>query len=282
MARRKIDIEHDFLKSNGLRLALRKYEVIVTSQDRFVAEMAVAASGSLSLLGHNIHVVGGERERGLVRREQISTRRKQKIQDVSYDVKNNYELVKTPVGNQVSDSSSESSDTSAEEDLVRPSSRTRSKTKKRRMRADLKLRKKRGKDEPTADVPDKLITKQNIKVEAADEENNEMDDKVALLLKVEPLDYDYQQEEFKEFFSVQEAEPGQQMDQEEANELLGFLAGPQEKSVEDILFENVLGVGEEEMEERPQQETLSEAGSEPGRENSVSDLSIISEFNMLS
>ena len=253
----------------------------LTGQDRFVAEMAVAASGSLSLLGHNIMVVGGEGERGLVKRDQISTRRKQNIQEISYDVTNNYELVKTQVGKQVSDSSS---DSSSEEDQVRRSSRTR--TRRKRRKIDLKSRRKRRKAQSPAEVPDQLISKENIKLEAADEENNELDEKMALLLKVEPTikveDYEYQQEDFQEFFSTQaegeEQEPGQQMDQEEANELLGFLSGPQEKSVEDTLLEEVL---REEGEERQALEVGSEAGSESGLEKTVSDLSIISEFNML-
>ena len=271
-------------------MAQRKYSVMLTSQDRFVAEMAVAASGSLSLLGHNITVVGRGEERGLVRRELITTRRNQKIKEVSYDVKNNYELVKTPVGKPDSDSI----DSSSEEDQVRRSSRSRARQKRRKV--DLKSRRKRRKDDPPAQVPDQLIASQNIKLETADEENNEMESTVALLLKVEPvikvedreLDYGSQQEqfqEFQEFFSVQEEQPGEQMDQEEANELLGFLSGPQEKSAEDILWENVLGEeGGEERQLQEVQEVGSEAGSEPGLENPVSDhdLSIISEFNMLS
>ena len=51
--------------------------------------------------------------------------------------------------------------------------------------------------------------------------------------------------------------PGPQMDQEEANELLGFLSGSQERGDEDIL-QDVLG--EEREEGAALLESLSEAG----------------------
>ena len=158
--RRKIDMHPDFLKRDGLLLTSRKYKVMLTNQDRFVAEMAVAASGSLSLLGHNIRVVGGEVEQ-LVKREQIITRRNKRIEEVTYDVENNYELVKTPV-EEVSDSS----DPSSEEDQLRRSSRSSTvKSRKKRRKNDPQTRKKTRKNDPPAEEPDQLISEQNIKAE---------------------------------------------------------------------------------------------------------------------
>ena len=164
LGRRKIDIDYDFPKSSGLHLTTRKYAVRLTDQDRFVAEMAVAASGSLSLLGHNIHVVGEKAE--LVRREQVNTRRKQMIEEVTYDVKNKYELVKKPVKQEIS----ESSDSSSEEERQRRSSRFsagKKRQKKRRIDERWKLKK--------TENPKQVISEEKIKSEAADEvENTEL------------------------------------------------------------------------------------------------------------
>merc|ERR1719460_1746048 len=178
----------DFLKRDGLPLTIRKYKVMLTSQDRFVAEMAVAASGSLSLQGHNIHVVGGE-DGQLIKREKMITRRNQRIEGVTYDVENNYELVTTPA-----EEVSVSSDTSSEEDQLRRSSRSSTvKTRKKRRKEDLKTRKKRREEDPPAEDPDQVIPEPNIKLEVM--EDKELD--------------------FEDFFSVQQEEeeevPGHQM-----------------------------------------------------------------------
>ena len=160
LGRRKIDKHPDFLKRDGLHLTTRKYEVMLTNQDRFVAEMAVEASGSLSLMGHNIHVVR-EGVGQLVKREKMITRRNERIEGATYDVKNNYELVEIPV-EEVSDSSL----TSSEEDQLRRSLRSSTvKTRKKRRKNDLKSKKKTRKDDPPAEVPDQLISEQNIKLE---------------------------------------------------------------------------------------------------------------------
>ena len=167
LGRRKIDIDCDFPRSSGLHLTTREYAVRLTAQDRFVAEMAVAASGSLSLLGHNIHVAG-EKAGGLVRREQVNTRRKQMIEEVTYDVKNNFQLVKKPVKQEISESSDSSSE---EERQRRPSRSSAGKKRQKKSRIDLKSRRKWKK----AEVRDQVISEENIKSEAADEvENTEL------------------------------------------------------------------------------------------------------------
>ena len=269
-ARKKIDQSEDFLK--GLSLTTRQYSVALSSQDR---DLAMAASGSLSLLGHNIHVVGRE-VKGLVRREQISTRRRQRMEDVSYDVKNNYEPIQRSAGQPVGDSS----ESSCEEDQLRRSSRSCAvKARKHRRKNDPKSRKKRRQDDPAAEVP-----QPNIKLEPADEENNEVKDLMEPGTQVKGEEQEWYQPDIEDFFDHQEEEPDHQMDKEEAEELLGFLSGGQETTGEvfcagdeDILLEEMM---REECEERPLLETARSAVAEPVLESSV-DISIINEFNLL-
>ena len=280
-ARRKIDLSGDFLKSNGLCLTSRQYSVALSGQDRDLAEMAVAASGSLSLLGHNIIVVGRE-AKGLVKREPVSTRRRQRIEEVSYDVKNNYEPIKRSLAQSVRDTSESSCESSCEEDQLRRSSRSCVvKARKQRRKNDPKSRKKRGQDEFKAAVP-----QSNIKMEAADEENNEVEDVLEPGIKVEEEKQEWYQPDIEEFFDQQEGGPDQ-MDKDEADELLGFLQNCQERPGEvpgqvytgdsDILWEEVM---REEGDERPLLEIVSETVD--GLEVKSSDyISVIDEFNLL-
>ena len=205
------------------------------------------------------------------------------MEDVSYDVKNNYELIKRSATQPVGDSSESSSESICEEEQLRRSSRSCAvKARKSRRKNDPKSKKKRRQDDPATAVP-----QPNIKLEPSDEENNEVEDMVERGIPVKDEEQQWYQPDIEDFFDQQEEEPDNQMDKEEAEELLGFLSGGQETTGEvsgnfyvgdvDILWEEMM---REECEERPLPETAGGAVAEPVVESSV-DISIINEFNLL-
>merc|ERR1712025_1212389 len=109
------------------------------SQDRFLSEMTISSGGSLALVAHNIHVADGMAlgEEMDVVRESYGTRRKTKIEHLTFDTLKNYAVVVEPPKKRVETGS----DTSDEEDIipqlpvrniaVQPESRCRPKSRSR-------------------------------------------------------------------------------------------------------------------------------------------------------
>eukprot|EP00092_Neocalanus_flemingeri_P040080 GFUD01043655.1.p1 GENE.GFUD01043655.1~~GFUD01043655.1.p1 ORF type:complete len:543 (+),score=185.92 GFUD01043655.1:79-1707(+) len=101
----------------GRNMVRRNYLTLMKSQDRFLAEMADGAGGTLAMTAHNIHVaeedrLGEERE---VVRESYGTRRKNKIEHATFDTVNKYAVVKEIPKKRV-DTDSETSDSVTSEE----------------------------------------------------------------------------------------------------------------------------------------------------------------------
>ena len=162
----------------GWRLVNRSYSVCLTGLDRSLADLAEAAGRPdfdrcLNLTGHNVTVMADswQGEGPDIKREQYGTRRKHKIEGVSYDVTNHYSKVKRPVKKETrSSSSSDSSDSSGEEEIESHDSTS----------APLNT-------EQTEDVGVKIDTPMIIKLEPEEEIK---EDELAVfnnLLEVEPI-----------------------------------------------------------------------------------------------
>lgn len=78
-------------------MAERTYKTVMRNQDRFLAEMAANAGGCLALVAHNIHVVEPEAGRQtILQRDNYSTRRKNRIEHASFNVRKDFKVVKKP------------------------------------------------------------------------------------------------------------------------------------------------------------------------------------------
>ena len=116
-SRRVVDIR----VVSGRNMVKRQYMVLMRSQDRFLSEMTISSGGSLALVAHNIHVADGMAlgEEMDVVRESYGTRRKTKIEHLTFDTLKNYAVVVEPPKKRVetgSDTSEE--ETSDEEDII--------------------------------------------------------------------------------------------------------------------------------------------------------------------
>jgi len=214
----------------GWRLAQRHYRVMLSGEDRLLAQMAERVGRPqydrcLHLTGHNIHVVANSEEGGHGRREQYSTRRKHMIEDVSYDVSNGFIKLKMPKREYIELSSDEESphsppENSGKETKIDP---VKSSSKSITLKAGLG-----GKDRSCSldegssdekDITDQPVELGNMKLEAEElkEEINDIDDDeigvLRSLLEVEPVikledretTYQYQEglDQLEQFLSLQ-------------------------------------------------------------------------------
>jgi len=107
---------------SGSDMVKRKYKVVLKSQDKFIAEMAVDAGGSLAMMGHNIHVAE-DTDMNInenVVHKRYGTRRKNRIEHATFNTLSDYtaiveEVKKKCVSTSESDSSSEDEVTFTEE-----------------------------------------------------------------------------------------------------------------------------------------------------------------------
>jgi len=118
-SRRVVDIR----VMSGRNIVKRKYMVMMRSQDRFLSEMTVSAGGSLALMAHNIHVADGVAlgEDIDVVRESYGTRRKNKIEQLTFDTLKNYAVVEEQPKKRIetdTDSDLSEEETSDEEDMI--------------------------------------------------------------------------------------------------------------------------------------------------------------------
>jgi len=114
---------------DGKEIGRRRYLTLMRGQDRFLAEMATNAGGTLALAAHNVHVFPIKKPKTDNVREMYGTRRKEKIELASFDTSNSFKLISNKVDSKPKHSS-DSDSTSNDEDKFNSRSQPQKKSTK--------------------------------------------------------------------------------------------------------------------------------------------------------
>jgi len=149
----------------GKEIGRRRYLTLMRGQDRFLAEMAVNAGGTLALAAHNVHVLPSKKSKTDNVREMYGTRRKEKIELASFDTSNSFSLINKQEAIKPRIQSSDSDSSSEDEDRERASSQSHKNSVKR---FDFCSSSSLEEDMTMKPISLKKITKPNCKVDEED------------------------------------------------------------------------------------------------------------------
>jgi len=159
----------------GKKLAERTYKTVMKDQDRFLAEMAANAGGCLALVAHNIHVEPEAGRQTTLQRDNYSTRRKNRIEHASFNIRKDFKVVKKPKKKFFNSNSSE-------EDIVEKKKK-KSKGKMKSKRKSLDFEKKINKSK--CENKGNKSKERNLQIEAGPAMNAQISESKELCSKLE-------------------------------------------------------------------------------------------------